>query len=66
MSTDSPIRRDVGVVALMLTGLVSIIGAGWLLFGWDLLVVAVAGAVFFCWGVTCGGRTPDLEAALRA
>jgi len=32
-------------------------------FGWDLLVVAVAGAGFFVWGMKSGWKTLHLEAA---
>lgn len=31
-------------------------------YGWDLLVVAIAGVVFHLWGVKCGWRTPSVEA----
>jgi amino acid transporter len=34
MSADSPIRREVGTFSLMLTGLGSIIGSGWLFGAW--------------------------------
>jgi amino acid transporter len=38
-------------------------GRGWLPYGWDLLVVAAIGIVFYLWGLRCGWRTPDVEAA---
>ena len=38
-------------------------GAGYLSYGWDLVVVAVIGAVFYFWGLRCGWRTPDVIAA---
>ena len=31
-------------------------------YGWDLLVVAIAGAGFYFWGIKCGWRTPSVEA----
>ena len=34
MSNESAIRRDVGAIALMFTGLGSIIGSGWLFGAW--------------------------------
>ncbi len=47
----------------MLTGLGSIIGSDWQ-FGRDLLVAGIVGIGFHLWGVSCGWRTPDLDAAL--
>jgi len=38
-------------------------GKGYIPFGWDLLVVAIAGAGFFLWGVKSGWRTLHLEAS---
>ncbi|HZP68121.1 MAG TPA: APC family permease, partial [Rudaea sp.] len=38
-------------------------GLGYLSYGWDLLVVAGVGLVFYFWGLACGWRTPDVEAA---
>ena len=40
-------------------------GKGYLPYGWDLLVVAVIGLVFYVWGVRSGWRTPAIEAELR-
>src|SRR6185312_5189861 len=37
-------------------------GHGYLPYGWDLLIVAVVGAIFFAWGLACGWRTPEVEA----
>ena len=37
-------------------------GLNYLPYGWDLIVVAVVGAVFYFWGVSCGWRTPEIEA----
>jgi hypothetical protein len=37
-------------------------GRGYLPYGWDLVVVAVAGVVFYFWGLRCGWRTPSVEA----
>ncbi|HEX3897003.1 MAG TPA: amino acid transporter, partial [Rudaea sp.] len=37
-------------------------GLNYLAYGWDLVVVAIVGAVFYFWGVACGWRTPDIEA----
>jgi amino acid transporter len=38
-------------------------GLGYLAYGWDLLVVAVIALAFYYWGLRCGWRTPDVEAA---
>ena len=38
-------------------------GKGYLAYGWDLVVVAVIGLVFYVWGVKSGWRTPSVEAA---
>lgn len=38
-------------------------GRGYLPYGWDLIVVAVVALVFYAWGLRCGWRTPDVEAA---
>jgi amino acid transporter len=38
-------------------------GHGYLAWGWDLLVVAALGLVFFSWGVRSGWLTPSVEAA---
>ncbi len=38
-------------------------GLDYIHYGWDLLVVAVIGLVFFLWGVQAGWRTPSVEAA---
>jgi len=46
MSSSSPIRRDVGPFALMLTGLGSIIGSGWLFGAWKAAGLAGPGAVW--------------------
>ncbi len=46
MSSTSPIRRDVGPFALMLTGLGSIIGSGWLFGAWRAAGLAGPGAVW--------------------
>lgn len=46
MSQDSQIRRDVGPFALMLTGLGSIIGSGWLFGAWRAAQIAGPGAVW--------------------
>ncbi|HET7664212.1 MAG TPA: APC family permease [Rhodanobacteraceae bacterium] len=31
-------------------------------YGWDLLVIGIAGVVFYFWGLKCGWRTPSVEA----
>ena len=31
-------------------------------YGWDLVAVAIIAIVFYCWGLFCGWRTPDIEA----
>src|SRR5271154_7125106 len=46
MSNESAIRRDVGAVALMFTGLGSIIGSGWLFGAWRAAQLAGPGAVY--------------------
>ncbi|HTH67383.1 MAG TPA: APC family permease, partial [Rhodanobacter sp.] len=46
MSQASPIRRDVGPFALMLTGLGSIIGSGWLFGAWRAAQIAGPGAIW--------------------
>jgi amino acid transporter len=38
-------------------------GKGFLPYGWDLVVVAAVGLVFYVWGVKSGWRTPSVEAA---
>ncbi len=38
-------------------------GLGYLPYGWDLVIVAVIGLVFYLWGVKSGWRTPSVEAA---
>ncbi|MDE2249029.1 MAG: amino acid transporter, partial [Xanthomonadaceae bacterium] len=38
-------------------------GLGYLPYGWDLVVVAAIGLVFYLWGVRSGWRTPSVEAA---
>jgi amino acid transporter len=46
MSSSSPLHRDVGPFALMLTGLGSIIGSGWLFGAWRAAGLAGPGAVW--------------------
>jgi len=46
MSNDKSIRREVGTVALMFTGLGSIIGSGWLFGAWRAAQLAGPGAVY--------------------
>ena len=46
MSNESAIRREVGAVALMFTGLGSIIGSGWLFGAWRAAQLAGPGAVY--------------------
>jgi amino acid transporter len=46
MSSHSAIRRDVGAFALMLTGLGSIIGSGWLFGAWHAAQLAGPGAIY--------------------
>jgi amino acid transporter len=46
MSNESAIRRDVGAVALMFTGLGSIIGSGWLFGAWRAAQLAGPGAIY--------------------
>ncbi|MGA2342928.1 MAG: APC family permease [Steroidobacteraceae bacterium] len=46
MSNDKSIRREVGAIALMFTGLGSIIGSGWLFGAWRAAQLAGPGAVY--------------------
>jgi amino acid transporter len=46
MSNESAIRRDVGSIALMFTGLGSIIGSGWLFGAWRAAQLAGPGAIY--------------------
>jgi amino acid transporter len=46
MANESAIRREVGAVALMFTGLGSIIGSGWLFGAWRAAQLAGPGAVY--------------------
>ena len=46
MPAHSAIRRDVGAFALMLTGLGSIIGSGWLFGAWHAAQLAGPGAIY--------------------
>ena len=46
MSSSSPIRREVGPMALMFTGLGSIIGSGWLFGAWNAARLAGPGAIW--------------------
>jgi amino acid transporter len=46
MSNESAIRRDVGTIALMFTGLGSIIGSGWLFGAWRAAQLAGPGAIY--------------------
>jgi hypothetical protein len=38
-------------------------GHNYIPYGWDLLLVAVVGLIFYIWGVKSGWRTPSVEAA---
>jgi len=46
MSNEKAIRRDVGAIALMFTGLGSIIGSGWLFGAWRAAQLAGPGAIY--------------------
>ncbi len=46
MTNESAIRRDVGAIALMFTGLGSIIGSGWLFGAWRAAQLAGPGAIY--------------------
>ena len=46
MSNENAIRRDVGTIALMFTGLGSIIGSGWLFGAWRAAQLAGPGAIY--------------------
>src|SRR5580692_5693191 len=46
MSNENAIRRDVGAIALMFTGLGSIIGSGWLFGAWRAAQLAGPGAIY--------------------
>ena len=52
MSSPTPIRREVGGIALLLTGLGSIIGSGWLFGAWRVAGLAGSSAV---WAWVLGG-----------
>ncbi|MEP6482811.1 MAG: APC family permease [Rudaea sp.] len=41
-------------------------GMNYLSYGWDLVVVAAIGIVFYFWGLKCGWRTPDMDALVAA
>jgi Amino acid transporters len=53
------------IAALSWAGSARFGGHGWLPFGWDLAAVALAGLLFYLWGLRCGWRTPDVEAETR-
>ena len=46
MTSDSPVRRQLGTAALLLTGLGSIIGSGWLFGAWRAAGLAGPGAIW--------------------
>ena len=46
MSNENAIRREVGAIALMFTGLGSIIGSGWLFGAWRAAQLAGPGAIY--------------------
>ena len=50
MSNESAIRREVGAVSLMFTGLGSIIGSGWLFGAWRAAQLAGPGAIY-AWAI---------------
>ncbi|MBS0431842.1 MAG: APC family permease [Proteobacteria bacterium] len=52
------------IAALSWAGSVKFGGHGYLPYGWDLLIVAIIALGFFAWGLACGWRTPDVEAAV--
>jgi amino acid transporter len=63
------LRGAVWLIAYLPTiALVSYIGSAkfggldYLTYGWDLVIVAIVGVVFYFWGLACGWRTPDIEA----
>ena len=51
------------IAALSWGGSLTFGGRGYLPYGWDLVVVAVIGVLFYLWGVRSGWRTPSVEAA---
>jgi amino acid transporter len=51
------------IAALSWGGSTTFGGKGYIPYGWDLAVVALAGLVFYGWGVKSGWRTPSVEAA---
>ena len=51
------------IAALSWAGSEKFGGQGYLTWGWDLVVVAAVGLVFYVWGVRSGWRTPSVEAA---
>ncbi|HSN18390.1 MAG TPA: APC family permease [Gammaproteobacteria bacterium] len=52
-----------GVAVLSYIGSAQFGGIGVLPFGWDLLIVAVFGLVFYLWGLNSGWKTVHLEAS---
>ena len=63
------LRGAVWIIAYLPTmALVSFVGSAkfggldYLTYGWDLVIVAVVGAVFYFWGLACGWQTPEIEA----
>jgi amino acid transporter len=51
------------IAALSWGGSMTFGGKGYIPYGWDLVVVAVVGLLFYAWGVKSGWRTPSVEAA---
>src|SRR5271168_4704930 len=62
MSNESAIRREVGAIALMFTGLGSIIGSGWLFGAWRAAQLAGPGAVY-AW--ILGAMFPESGGSVR-
>jgi amino acid transporter len=51
------------IAALSWAGSANFGGHGYMAYGWDLIIVAFVGVAFYFWGLRCGWRTPDVEAA---
>lgn len=53
-----------GIAAVSWAGSAKFGGQGYLTWGWDLVVVAALGLMFFVWGVKSGWTTPAVQAAV--
>ncbi|MBB3225808.1 amino acid transporter [Luteibacter sp. Sphag1AF] len=51
------------IAAISWAGSATFGGHDYIPYGWDLLVVAIFGTVFYFWGISSGWRTPTVDAA---